>query len=61
MTTDRHPSQCSDGRPPTGRSRSTTPPVNLFDPEVLSARQDLTTRLGTDNDVQVVVFDSAPV
>jgi hypothetical protein len=35
------------------------PPVNLFDPDVLRAMQDLTTRLETDDEVKVVVFDSA--
>lgn len=35
------------------------PPLNLLDPDLLRALQDLTTRLETDDDVKVVVFDSA--
>lgn len=35
------------------------PPVNLFDPELLSGLQDLVARIEADDEVKVVVFDSA--
>jgi enoyl-CoA hydratase/carnithine racemase len=41
------------------RATFDNPPVNLFDPDVLRALQDMTTRLETDDEVKVVVFDSA--
>ncbi len=41
------------------RATFDNPPVNLFDPEVITALQDLTVRIETDDEVKVVVFDSA--
>jgi enoyl-CoA hydratase/carnithine racemase len=35
------------------------PPLNLFDPDLLTALQQLVGRLEADNDTKVVVFDSA--